>query len=90
MTSATATLSSTGQVLIPQAIRETLHWDAGIELTLTATGQGVMLEAKPQHRGKRLEDLIGMLQHDGPPVPIEALCRPVDYTADWKEPEPEK
>ena len=46
-----------------------------------------MLKPKPKKTGKRLEDLCGMLKHDGPPIPIEELCKPVDYRADWEESE---
>ncbi len=83
----TVTLSTTGQVVIPKEIRDALHWETGAELTLTAVGNGILLKETPKKRGKRLEDLIGMLQHDGPPIPIEELCKPVDYRADWQESE---
>ena len=46
-----------------------------------------MLKTKPKKTGKRLEDLCGMLKHDGPPIPIKELCKPVDYSADWKKSE---
>ena len=52
-----------------------------------AESQLYLLKETPKKRGKRLEDLIGMLQHDGPPIPIEELCKPVDYRADWEESE---
>ena len=83
-TSATAILFGNGQINIPQEILDTLQWHEGVELKLTATEQGVLLEAKSYRRGKRLEDLIGMLQHNGPPIPIEELCKPVNYSADWQ------
>ena len=83
----TVTLSTTGQVVIPKEIRDALHWETGAELSLTAVGNGILLKATPKKRGKRLEDLICMLQHDGPPIPIKELCKPVDYSADWEESE---
>ena len=83
----TVTLSTTGQVVIPKEIRDALHWEVGAELTVTTVGNGILLKAMPKKRGKRLEDLRGMLQHDGPPIPIEELCKPVDYSADWEESE---
>lgn len=46
-----------------------------------------MLKVALKKRGKQFEDLIGMLQHDGPPIPIEELCKPVDYSADWEKSE---
>jgi AbrB family looped-hinge helix DNA binding protein len=87
MSTATVTLSTEGQVVIPKDIRDALHWEAGTELTVTPAGNGVMLKAAPKKRGKRLEDLIGMLQHDGSPISIEELCKPVDYRADREESE---
>ena len=81
----TVTLSTTGQVVIPKEIRDALHWETGAELTLTEVSNGILLKATPKKSGKRLEDLRGMLQHDGPPIPIEELCKPVDYSADWEE-----
>jgi AbrB family looped-hinge helix DNA binding protein len=87
MSTATVTLSTKGQVVIPKDIRDALHWEAGTELTVIPAGNGVMLKTAPKKHGKRLEDLIGMLKHDGPPIPIEELCKPVDYRADWEESE---
>jgi AbrB family looped-hinge helix DNA binding protein len=84
MTVATITLSSKGQVVIPKEIRDELHWEAGTQLTLISTGSGVTIKAMPQKTGRRLEDLIGMLRHDGPPLSTEDLCKPVDYRADWE------
>ena len=83
----TVTVSTTGQVVIPKEIRDALHWETGVELTLTAVGNGILLKETPKKHGKRLEDLRGMLKHDGPPIPIEELCKPVDYRADWEESE---
>ncbi len=83
----TIKLSSKGQIVIPKAIREQLHWDAGMELTVIPTGDSIMLQPKPKKGKHRLEDLIGCLQHDGPPIPDEVLFAPVDYSADWEESE---
>ncbi len=87
MSTATVTLSTKGQVVIPKDIRDALHWEAGTELTVTAAGNGVLLKTKPKKTGKRLEDLRGMLKRDRPPILIEQLCKPVDYSADWEESE---
>lgn len=83
MSVVTITLSSKGQIVIPKEIREQLHWDAGTQITLFSGASGVTLKAVPKKTGRRLEDLIGMLKHDGPPLSTEALCAPVDYTEDW-------
>jgi AbrB family looped-hinge helix DNA binding protein len=88
MTIATITLSSKGQVVIPKEIRDELHWEAGTQLTLISTPSGVTIKAKPQKTGRRLEDLIGMLKHEGPPLSTDDLCKPVDYRADRDASEP--
>ncbi|NOT12653.1 MAG: AbrB/MazE/SpoVT family DNA-binding domain-containing protein [Methylococcaceae bacterium] len=80
-------LSSKGQIVIPKEIRDALHWQAGTQLTLVSSVSGVTLKAASKKAGGNLGDLIGMLQHDGPPVSVDALCRPVDYCADWEESE---
>jgi AbrB family looped-hinge helix DNA binding protein len=82
MSVATITLSSKGQVVIPKEIRDELHWRAGTQITLISSASGVTLKAVPKKTGRRFEDLIGMLRYDGPPLSIEELCKPVDYSAD--------
>ena len=68
MTTATITLSSKGQVVIPKEIRDELHWDAGTQLTLVSSASGVTLKAVPNKTGHKLADLIGMFKHEGPPL----------------------
>ena len=87
MTIVTIKLSSKGQVVIPKEIRDELHWTEGTQLTLIATSSGVTIKATPQKASRRLEDLIGMLKHDGPPLSTADLCKPVDYRADWEQSE---
>ncbi len=84
MSVATIKLSSKGQIVIPKEIRDELHWQAGTQLTLVSSLSGVTLKAATKKSGSNLGDLIGMLRHDGPSIPIEALCSPVDYSADWE------
>ena len=79
MTTATITLSSKGQVVIPKEIRDELHWAAGTQISLVSNASGVTLKAVPTKTGRKLADLIGLFKHEGPPVPIEELCKPVDY-----------
>ena len=79
MTTATTTLSSKGQVVIPKEIRDELHWNAGTQITLVSSASGVTLKATPKKTGRRLADLIGLLKHQGAPLGTEELCKPVDY-----------
>jgi AbrB family looped-hinge helix DNA binding protein len=83
MSVANITLSSKGQVVIPKEIRDALHWEAGTELSLVSSASGVTIKAVTKKTGRNLADLIGMLKHDGPPISIEELCKPVDYSAEW-------
>jgi AbrB family looped-hinge helix DNA binding protein len=81
---ATITLSSKGQVVIPKEVRDELHWAAGTQISLVLSASGVTLKAVPKKTGRKLEDLIGMLKHDGPALSTEDLCKPVDYSDDWE------
>jgi AbrB family looped-hinge helix DNA binding protein len=78
MSVTTIKLSSKGQIVIPKEIRDELHWEAGIQLSLVATGAGVSLRAMTVKSGRNLGDLIGLLKHEGAAITIEALCKPVD------------
>ena len=83
MSIATITLSRKGQVVIPKEIRDQLHWATGTKITVLSNAYGVTLKAVPTKKGRKLEDLIGLLQHDGPPLSTHELCAPVDYAQDW-------
>jgi AbrB family looped-hinge helix DNA binding protein len=87
MSITTLTLSSKGQVVIPKEIRDQLHWEAGHELTIETTEYGVLLKSRPKEKKIRLEDLRGFLKYEGRPIPIEELCKPVEYRSDWEESE---
>ena len=87
MSTATVTLSSKGQLVIPKEIRDELHWEPGTRITLIASASGVTLTAAPKKTGRRFADLIGMLRHEGPPLSTEELCKPVDYTENPDAPE---
>ncbi|MEQ1557498.1 MAG: AbrB/MazE/SpoVT family DNA-binding domain-containing protein [Methyloglobulus sp.] len=87
MSVATIKLSSKGQIVIPKEIRDELHWEAGMQLSLVATGSGVSLKAISAKTGRNLGDLIGLLKHDGDSIAIEALCKPVDVRVDWEKSE---
>jgi AbrB family looped-hinge helix DNA binding protein len=79
MTTATITLSSKGQVVIPKEIRDELHWEAGTQINLISNASGVTLKAVPKKTGRKLADLIGLFRREGPTLPVEELCQSVDY-----------
>lgn len=83
MIAATVRLSSKGQIVIPKEVRDSLHWEVGVELTLVTTEHGVMLQTKSKQQSKLpAKSLRGFLQHTGTPIPTEALCKPVEYSND--------
>lgn len=55
-------LSSKGQVIIPKALRDTHHWASGLELTVTDTGDGLLLKAKAPFPAAPLSEVAGMLK----------------------------
>jgi AbrB family looped-hinge helix DNA binding protein len=57
----TTKLSSKGQVIIPKGVRNAHGWAAGLELTVTDTGDGVLLRPKAPFPDTELDDVAGML-----------------------------
>jgi bifunctional DNA-binding transcriptional regulator/antitoxin component of YhaV-PrlF toxin-antitoxin module len=75
----TVHMSESGQMLIPAEVRETLHWEGAMDLSIRLTGSGLLIQPT-QHAvgGRRLEDLRGLLKHHGQALSDEQLCAPVD------------
>lgn len=68
-------VSTKGQVILPKAIREQLHWDAGTRLAVERTEYGVLL--KPLGREfapTRPEDVFGCLRYEGKAKPVEEMA----------------
>ena len=63
----TTTLSTKGQVILPKAIRQALHWEAGMRLVVEKTPEGVLLKPLPAFAQTRPEDVFGSLARDGAP-----------------------
>lgn len=83
----TVRLSSKGQLVIPRNIRDKLHWEPGMELTVSLAGSGVTILPRKKTADKRLQELRGCLDYDGPQVSDETLQAPIDYREDWKDKE---
>ena len=79
----TVRLSSKGQLVIPRKIRRKLHWEPGMELTVSLTGSGVTILPRKKPAGKSLQELRGCLKYDGPRISNETLQAPIDYRGDW-------
>ncbi len=78
---ATTQLSDSGQVAIPEVIRDVLRWQGGMELNISITPSGLLIQSKqPDIKKHRLEELRGFFKYRGMPLSDEQLCTPVDYT----------
>lgn len=58
----TTKLSSKGQVIIPKALRNAHHWNAGLELVVIDTGDGILLKPKTPFEPSVLADVAGLLK----------------------------
>ena len=75
---ATTTLSTKGQVILPKAVRESRGWKPGDRLSVEETPDGALLlrlERKPLFPPTRLEDVAGMFTWNGPRVCDEDMER---------------
>ena len=69
----TTIVSTKGQVILPKAIREQLHWEPGACLTVEHTGDGVLLKAAPVFAATRPADVFGSLPFAGPPKTLDEM-----------------
>jgi AbrB family looped-hinge helix DNA binding protein len=70
---ARATLSTKGQVVLPQAIRVRLGLLPGSELEVTTEGDAVILRRVSRFRRVTLDEVIGCVPYDGPALSIEEM-----------------
>jgi AbrB family looped-hinge helix DNA binding protein len=69
----TTTVSTKGQVILPKAIRQRRHWEAGTRLVIEETAHGVLLKAALLFAPTRLEDVFESLVYAGPPKTLEEM-----------------
>ena len=58
-------LSSKGQVIIPKSSRDSHHWEAGLELAVIDTDEGVLLKPVQPVPPATLDELAGCLSYKG-------------------------
>ena len=77
--SAQTRISSKGQVVLPKRLRDELKWGSGMTLEVVREGDAVMLRPKKKSgQAVTLDDLVGCLKYDGPPVSIEDMDKAID------------
>lgn len=69
----TTTVSTKGQVILPKEIREHRKWNAGTELVVEDTAEGVLLKPASVFPPTRYEDVRGSLRYHGKPKTIEEM-----------------
>ncbi len=68
------TLSTKGQVILPKAIRDRLHWEPGTRLVVEQTEEGVLLRPKRAiFAPARPEDVFRCLAYEGEPKSLEDM-----------------
>lgn len=70
-------LSSKGQVIIPKSSRDAHHWEAGQELVVIDTDEGVLLKPARPVKSATLDELAGCLKYSGPAKTLEDMERAI-------------
>jgi len=73
----TTVVSTKGQVILPKAIRDRRHWDAGTRLVVEETEAGVLLTQAPLFPRTSHEQVLGTLSYEGPPKTLEEMERAI-------------
>ncbi len=66
----TTRLSSKGQVIIPKPLRTAHHWEAGQELVVVNTADGILLKSKTPFNETSISDVASCLKYKGKPKSI--------------------
>jgi len=67
-------LSTKGQVILPKAARDIKGWRAGADLVVEDRPDGLLIRSAKPFPETKLEDIIGILKYDGPPISIEDMA----------------
>ncbi len=74
-------LSSKGQVIIPKSSRDSHHWEAGQELVVIDTEQGVLLKPAQPAPLATLDELAGCLNYTGSAKSLEEMEQAIERGA---------
>ena len=69
----TVTMSTKGQIVIPQALRENLGWSPGTRLEVVTQAGGVVIRQVRAFPETRVDELLGILKYNAPPKTIEEM-----------------
>jgi AbrB family looped-hinge helix DNA binding protein len=74
-------LSTKGQMVLPKAVRDRKQWKAGTRLVIEDRPEGLLIRQEPPKASYSIDDLVGILKYDGPPISIEEMNEAVLETA---------
>lgn len=69
----TTVVSTKGQVILPKAIRQRRHWEAGTRLVVEETADGVLLRPAPHFPPTEPGDVFASLPYSGKPKSLEEM-----------------
>lgn len=69
----TTIVSTKGQVILPKAIRQRRHWEAGTRLLVEDTVDGVLLRRAPHFQRTQSGEVFASLVHKGAPKTLEEM-----------------
>ena len=69
----TTRLSTKGQLILPKSVRDAKAWKAGMEFTVEATKEGVLLRPAKLFKPTRIEDVAGCLHYTGKPKTLAEM-----------------
>jgi AbrB family looped-hinge helix DNA binding protein len=74
----TRTLSSKGQIIIPKALRDSHHWQAGTKFVIEETAMGLLLKPASCFPSSMARDGLGCAWYTGPFKSDEEMKEGVD------------
>jgi AbrB family looped-hinge helix DNA binding protein len=69
----TTTLSTKGQIIIPQEIRRQHGWEPGLTLEVEEQGENLVLRPVRAVPKTTVDDLLGCLPYQGPPKTLDEM-----------------
>ena len=69
----TLTLSQDGHLIIPETVRSSHHWQAGMELVMLEIGDGLLLRPKKTVKQTTIEEVAGCLRYSGAPKTLQDM-----------------
>jgi AbrB family looped-hinge helix DNA binding protein len=69
----TTTLSTKGQLILPQGVRKARNWGPGTRLTVEDTPEGVLLRPASVFAATQPDEVFGSLRYAGPPKSLEDM-----------------